>query len=94
LALVERWGNPREAQRLRALLDPLPTQRPALPAGLSAREAEVLRLVALGHSNRAIADALSLSAKTVENHLTSIYTKLRVDNRAAATAFAVRHGLA
>ena len=58
------------------------------------REAEVLRLVAVGRSNRAIADELCLSAKTIENHLTSAYGKLGVDNRAAATAFAIRHGLA
>ena len=64
------------------------------PAGLSAREAEVLRLVVTGLSNRAIAQTLSLSEKTVINHLTSIYGKIGVDNRAAATAFAIRHDLA
>jgi DNA-binding NarL/FixJ family response regulator len=45
-------------------------------------------------SNRTIARTLSLSEKTVINHLTSIYGKIGVDNRAAATAFAVRHDLA
>jgi DNA-binding CsgD family transcriptional regulator/tetratricopeptide (TPR) repeat protein len=64
-----------------------------LPARLSAREAEVLRLVASGMSNRDIAAALFLSEKTIENHLTSIYSKLNVENRAAATAFAVRRGI-
>ena len=58
------------------------------------REAELLRLVAAGRSNREIAEALVLSEKTVETHLTSTYGKIGADNRAAATAFAVRHGLA
>jgi DNA-binding CsgD family transcriptional regulator len=64
-----------------------------LPGRLSAREVEVLRLVAGGMSNRDIAAALFLSEKTIENHLTNIYSKLEVENRAAATAFAVRSGL-
>jgi DNA-binding CsgD family transcriptional regulator/predicted ATPase len=68
-------------------------ERPPLPGGLSTREAEVLRLVVEGKSNRQIADALALSEKTVANHLTNIYIKTGTDNRAAATAFAVRHGL-
>jgi DNA-binding CsgD family transcriptional regulator/tetratricopeptide (TPR) repeat protein len=68
--------------------------RRALPAGLSEREAEVLRLVVAGKSNREIAQELVLSEKTVANHLTSIFTKTGAQGRAAATAFAVRHGLA
>ena len=51
-------------------------------------------LVAEGKTNAEIAAVLVLSEKTVENHLTSIYTKTMADNRAAASAFAVRHGLA
>jgi DNA-binding CsgD family transcriptional regulator/tetratricopeptide (TPR) repeat protein len=96
LALVLQLGNHQEAERLRDRLG-VPValrQLSQLPLGLSPREAEVLRLVASGRSNRAIADELSLSAKTIENHLTSAYGKLGVDNRAAATAFAIRHGLA
>ena len=65
-----------------------------LPGGLTEREAEVLRLVAAGESNRRIAAALQLSEKTVARHLSNIYTKLGVGNRSAATAFAFRHGLA
>ena len=61
---------------------------------LTAREIEILRLIATGRSNREIAQALTLSEKTVANHLTSIFTKTGADNRAAATAFAIRHGLA
>ena len=64
-----------------------------LPAGLTEREAEVLRLVAAGRSNREIAAALVVTEKTVENHLTSAYAKIGAENRAAAAAFAVRHGL-
>lgn len=91
--LLERWGNTSEMQRLDGRIAAL-DQPSSAPAGLSTRELDVLRLVAQGWSNRAIALELSLSAKTIEHHLTSIYTKLNVDNRAAATAFAVRHGLA
>jgi DNA-binding CsgD family transcriptional regulator len=96
LTLIQHWGNQHEADRLRGRLGVpvLLGQSSLLPAGLTPREVEVLRLVAAGQSNRAIAEELSLSAKTIENHLTNAYSKLGVDNRAAATAFAVRHGLA
>lgn len=91
--LLAQWENNSEARLLEARLAAL-DQPASLPAGLSAREVDVLRLVAQGWSNRAIALELSLSAKTIEHHLTSIYGKLAVDNRAAAAAFAVRQGLA
>jgi DNA-binding CsgD family transcriptional regulator len=64
-----------------------------LPAGLTAREAEVLRLVASGRTNRAIATELFLSEKTVARHLSNIFTKLGVNSRSAATAFAFQHDL-
>jgi DNA-binding CsgD family transcriptional regulator len=67
--------------------------RPALPAGLTAREAEVLRLVAGGHINAEVAGKLYISSRTVNWHLTSIYRKLGVGSRSAATRFAVEHGL-
>ena len=63
------------------------------PGGLSAREVEVLRLVAAGLTNRAIADALTISERTVDRHVSNIFTKLDVSTRAAATAFAYEHGL-
>jgi DNA-binding CsgD family transcriptional regulator len=67
---------------------------PTFPAGLSRREVEVLRLLAAGHTNRQIAEALFLSVRTVHVHVRNIFTKTQSDNRAAATAFAFRHGLA
>lgn len=66
--------------------------RPA-PAGLSPREIEVLALVAHGGTNRAIAEALFISEKTVTSHLTHIFTKLGVSSRSAATTFAHEHSL-
>jgi DNA-binding CsgD family transcriptional regulator len=97
-ALFQSLGNRGEARRLRTRLRSLPSQpgippQTPLPAGLSRREAEVLRLVAAGQSNRQIAQTLALSEKTIANHLTHIFNKLGVDNRAAAAAFAVRHKL-
>jgi DNA-binding NarL/FixJ family response regulator len=63
-------------------------------AGLSERELEVLRLVAQAWTNREIAETLVLSEKTVARHLTNIFTKIGVENRAGAVAYALRHGLA
>ena len=61
--------------------------------GLTAREVEVLRLVATGRTNRAIAAELFLSEKTVARHLSNMFTKLGVSSRAAATAYAYQHDL-
>lgn len=63
------------------------------PHGLSARELEVLRLVAQGKSNKEIAGSLMLSVKTVDRHLSNLFDKLGVGSRAAATAFAFKNGL-
>jgi DNA-binding CsgD family transcriptional regulator len=60
---------------------------------LTAREREVLRLLATGASNRAIADRLVLSEKTVARHVSNLLGKLEVTSRAAATAYAYQHGL-
>src|SRR4051812_47219727 len=67
--------------------------RPALPAGLTAREAEVLRLLALGLTTRQVADRLVISAKTADHHVQHIYTKIGVSSRGAATLFAIEHGI-
>ena len=61
--------------------------------GLTARELEVLRLVAEGRSNREIAEELVISEHTVARHVQNILTKLRLSSRTAATAFAFEHGL-
>src|SRR5262249_19773982 len=66
---------------------------PGASHGLSGRELEVLRLVASGKSNREIASVLVISEHTVARHLQNIYAKLRVQSRAAATAFAFEHEL-
>ncbi|HEU0200300.1 MAG TPA: HD domain-containing phosphohydrolase [Burkholderiaceae bacterium] len=63
------------------------------PAGLSAREVEVLRLIARGASNRATAQTLGISTATVAHHVQHIYTKIGVSTRAGATLFAMQHAL-
>jgi HD-GYP domain-containing protein (c-di-GMP phosphodiesterase class II) len=63
------------------------------PAGLTAREVEVLRLLARGMSNKAIAQHLVITPKTAGNHVEHIYTKIDASSRAAAGLFAVQHGL-
>jgi DNA-binding CsgD family transcriptional regulator len=60
---------------------------------LTAREVEVLRLVAYGLSNKEIAVRLVISPKTAGNHIEHIYDKIGTSNRARASLFAVRHGL-
>jgi ATP/maltotriose-dependent transcriptional regulator MalT len=67
--------------------------RPLFPAGLTAREVEVLRLVAQGLADSQVANRLVISPRTVNNHLTSIYNKLGVDSRTAATRYAMEHQL-
>lgn len=64
------------------------------PGGLTDREAQVLRLVAAGRTNRAVAAELTISEHTVARHLNNIFAKLDVSSRAAATAYACTHGLA
>ncbi|SRR5216683_724685 len=66
---------------------------PSYPAGLTTREVEVLRLVALGLSDAQVAGRLVISPRTVNTHLTSIYNKLGVDSRTAATRYAVERQL-
>src|SRR5204863_8004498 len=67
--------------------------RPPLPAGLSAREAEVLRLLVLGLTTRQVADRLAISAKTADHHVQHIYTKIDVSTRGAAALFAIEQGI-
>lgn len=77
-----------------ALCQPDEMRALPLPAGLTRREVTVLRLVAEGKRNHHIAQEMCLSEKTVANHLTTIFYKTASENRAAAAAFAIRHGLA
>ncbi|HVE18936.1 MAG TPA: LuxR C-terminal-related transcriptional regulator [Ilumatobacteraceae bacterium] len=67
--------------------------RHTIPAGLTRREVDVLRLIAEGRATREIAEQLFISAKTADNHIQHIYTKLAVTNRAAATRWAIEHEL-
>jgi DNA-binding NarL/FixJ family response regulator len=79
-----------EVERLRRV----PPARAQAPGGhLTSRELEVLRLVARGRTNRAIARELEISEKTVARHVSNIFTKLSLSTRAAATAYAFTHRL-
>jgi DNA-binding CsgD family transcriptional regulator len=69
-------------------------RRAEAPFGLTAREREVLRLVAAGQTNREIAAALFVTPRTAATHVTHILAKLGVASRTEATAWAIRHGLA
>ncbi len=86
-SLAEIGARPAE-QDVAALLG-----GPAPPAGLSPREVEVLRLVAVGRSNPEIAASLVLSEKTVARHLSNIFAKIDVGSRTAAASFAYEHHL-
>jgi len=63
------------------------------PAGLTAREIDVLRLLARGLSTKQIAERLELATKTASNHIEHIYAKIDATNRVTASLFAVQHGL-
>jgi DNA-binding NarL/FixJ family response regulator len=86
-AFVELQAAP-DAARVGELLSRAETAH-----GLSPRELEVLRLVAAGETNKAIAARLFLSERTVERHLSNILTKLGISSRTAAAAYAFRHEL-
>jgi DNA-binding CsgD family transcriptional regulator len=81
------------ADALAAQLNATPSAPLAYPAGLSAREVEVLRLVTEGLSNPQIAERLFLSPRTVEQHLRAVYNKTGVPSRTAAVRWATDHGL-
>jgi len=76
-----------------ARLDALSGEPWARADGLSARELEVLQLLAAGKSNRSIAVELGISERTVDRHVSNIFTKLDVSSRSAATAYAYEHGI-
>jgi DNA-binding NarL/FixJ family response regulator len=60
---------------------------------LTGREADVLRLVAKGQSNKEIAAELALSVRTVERHITNLYAKINARGKADATSYAIHHGI-
>jgi DNA-binding CsgD family transcriptional regulator len=91
-ALGERIGMPTLVGRVRRL-DSAPLRQPRLPDELSPREAQILRLVARGLSNREIGRELSISEHTAANHIRSILRKSGCANRTEATTYAHRHGL-
>lgn len=71
-----------------------PAELPVTPARLTDREKDVLRLLAKGHRNQEIADALDLSVRSVGNHLAKIYNKLHIHGRSEAVLYAIRNGIA
>jgi len=85
----ENYLNPRLGARLAAQ----PAQPSTPPDDLSDRETEVLRLIALGHTNTEIAEQIFLSTRTVETHRAHIQQKLRRTSRAELVRYALEHGL-
>ena len=79
-----------DLDRVEALLD---ERSSPSTGGLTARELEVLRLVASGKTNREVATDLVISERTVDRHVSNIFDKIGVPSRAAATAYAYEHGL-
>ncbi len=100
LACYEELGQAQDIEQIRARIGEItrhPNVRSARPApethGLTPRELEVLRLIADGLPDREIAAALFVSQRTVNGHVTNLLNKLGLSSRAAAAAYAVRHGL-
>jgi predicted ATPase/DNA-binding CsgD family transcriptional regulator/DNA-binding XRE family transcriptional regulator len=94
-AVASELGAPQRLAEVRAALAEIgETAAAALPDGLTARQAEVLTLLATGLSNKEIAGQLYLSPATVERHLATVYRKLGVSGRVEAARYAMAHGLA
>ncbi|MEV4560982.1 response regulator transcription factor [Kitasatospora sp. NPDC049285] len=92
--LLERLsGSPAAAAASGEAAPPKPVGRPALPDGLTQREAEVLALIAAGLSNAEIAERLFVSPATVKTHINNLFAKTAVRDRAQAVAYAFRHGI-
>jgi DNA-binding NarL/FixJ family response regulator len=91
-AFAEAWAQGCTMTAEPAELPPASTPA-TYPDGLTAREVEVLRLVASGLSNIQVSQRLVISRRTVDTHLTSIYSKIGVSSRSAATRYAIEHHL-
>ncbi|WP_292178046.1 response regulator transcription factor [Mesorhizobium sp.] len=89
--MFQHLGATPDVSRVDSLLDI--DMRPIEARGLSARELQVLRLIASGKTNKEIANELHLSGKTVDRHVSNIFNKLEVPTRTAATAWAYEHRL-
>ena len=87
------WVRRAEALRSEIASVRAASLRRNLPDGLTPREAEVLGLIAAGHTNREISDDLTLSVRTVARHITNIYAKIGARGKADATAYAIGHRL-
>ncbi len=85
--------GPAIAQKVLRQFTPLPGKQTPLVDDLTPRELEVLKLIASGLTNRQIAEELTLSEKTVKNHINNIFSKLHVYDRCQAVLYAVREGL-
>ncbi|HEX6070369.1 MAG TPA: response regulator transcription factor [Longimicrobiaceae bacterium] len=88
--VLQQLGATPDVVRIDALV---PRASPAAPRGLTPRELQVLRRIAAGETNRAIGRALFISEKTVDRHVSNIFSKLEVSSRVAATAYAYEHQL-
>lgn len=91
--VLERLGAKPDLAVIDAIMAGVEAGKLKPAAGLTERELQVLRLVARGKTNKAIARELSLSEKTIDRHLSNIFAKADVASRAAATAFAYEHKL-
>lgn len=93
--LINVGGTTATIEAISDFLESAGSEAPGLAAhGITRREAEVLRLVAAGRSNRAIAGELGISVNTADRHVSNILTKIGATNRAEAASYAVRQGLA
>jgi NarL family two-component system response regulator LiaR len=85
--------GPTVAQKVMRQFSALPGASSPIIDGLTARELEVLKLIAEGLSNREIAEQLVISEKTVKNHINNIFSKLHINDRGQAILYAIREGL-
>ena len=92
-AIAWQEGRTMSPEQALAASGELSASPPTYPNGLTTREVEVLRVVAQGLTNEQVAQRLVISPRTVDMHLTSIYSKIGVSSRGAATRYAMEHHL-